>query len=392
VDVLIAGAGPAGSIAALVLARAGVRVRLVDRARFPRAKLCGDTLNPGALAILDRLGLGDEVRTRALPLRGMLVTGPGGTEVRGDYGAPYTGVALSRRELDLLLVSAAARAGAIVDEGRVARHALVEDGRVVGLHLATGTVGEAVRATVSVAADGRPSTVAFALGLARYAARPQRWACGASYAGVSGLSDRGEMHVRRDGYLGIAPLPGGLANVCVVREWRRGVTPPLAGDFLGQAIAADPVLKARFADAVRVGEVTTLGPLAVDADGAGMPGLLLAGDAAGFIDPMTGDGMRFALRGGELAAQAALETLTTGVSAHQQLTRWRSREFAGKWRFNRALRALAASPTGVSVAAAVAARWDGPVRPLIAMAGDVGLARREAARSAAHIAVCEAAR
>ena len=56
-DVLIAGAGPAGAIAAMVLARAGARVLVLDRARFPRDKLCGDTLNPGALAVLERLGL-----------------------------------------------------------------------------------------------------------------------------------------------------------------------------------------------------------------------------------------------------------------------------------------------------------------------------------------------
>ena len=65
-DVLVVGAGPAGSIAALVLARAGVRVRLIDRAAFPRDKLCGDTLNPGALSMLDRLGIGATLRvTRA---------------------------------------------------------------------------------------------------------------------------------------------------------------------------------------------------------------------------------------------------------------------------------------------------------------------------------------
>src|SRR5215204_137217 len=97
-DVLIAGAGPAGAIAALVLARAGVRVTLVDRARFPRDKLCGDTINPGALNILRRLGI-EHVTDGGLPVRGMLVSGDG-VKVTGAYDDGQWGIAISRRILD----------------------------------------------------------------------------------------------------------------------------------------------------------------------------------------------------------------------------------------------------------------------------------------------------
>jgi flavin-dependent dehydrogenase len=237
-------------------------------------------------------------------------------------------------------------------------------------------------ARVVIAADGRRSRLAQACNLARFARAPKRWAYGAYFTEVAGLGPRGEMHVRPDGYLGVAPLPGGLANVCVVREQagagrraRGAADVTRAEDVIATAIAADDALRARFAGARQAGPATVLGPLAVEAAAAGCPGLLLAGDAAGFVDPMTGDGLRFALRGGELAAEAALDELASGTAAFERLHRARMREFAGKWRVNRALRALVASPRGVQIAALVAGHWSAPVRGLIGIAGDVQLAR-----------------
>ena len=84
-EVLIVGGGPAGAIAALVLARAGVRVRVLDRARFPRFKLCGDSVNPGALSILSRLDLAAVVEG-ALAVDGMIVTSETGARCEGRYG------------------------------------------------------------------------------------------------------------------------------------------------------------------------------------------------------------------------------------------------------------------------------------------------------------------
>ena len=135
------------------------------------------------------------------------------------------------------------------------------------------------------------------------------------------------------------------------------------------------MLRPRFARARQVSEVTSLGPLAVDGVTAGYPGLLLAGDAAGFVDPMTGDGLRFAVRGGELAAEAALEELSTGAPACGTLWKARAREFGPKWRINRGLRTLVNSPRAVGVAARVAKRWSSPVRLLVRLAGDVHLVR-----------------
>jgi flavin-dependent dehydrogenase len=373
IDVLIAGAGPAGAVAATVLARGGARVLVLERARFPRHKLCGDTLNPGALAILDRLGLA-HVTAGALPLDGMIVTGDAGVSVIGRYDA-FQGRSLSRRYLDQALADAAAGAGAQIDEEVLVQGPLLDGSdaapTVAGL-LIKGRDGRAlqVRARMVIAADGRYSRVGRALRLSHSAPHPRRWAIGAYFSGVTGLTRLGEMHVRRTHYLGVAPLPDGIANACVV-------SPRLPGgslaDVLRHALLADPMLRERFADARMEGDPMCLGPLAIDCPTAGAPGLLLAGDAAGFVDPMTGDGLRFAFRGAELAALEALTTLERGggADAHLRLAAARARDFARKWRFNRTLRMLVAHPHAVRAAGYAAALAPRTLQRAIRYAGDV---------------------
>jgi menaquinone-9 beta-reductase len=376
VEVLIAGAGPAGAVAATILARAGVRVLLVDRARFPREKLCGDTLNPGTVALLDRLGLARRMEPQALHITGMIVSGPGGVQVRAQYDSAAAGRSLTRRDLDAALLGAAIDAGARFEEGVSVRAPLLCAGRL-GPEVRGATIvgrdGRAIRlpAAVTIAADGRRSTLGFALQLTRHPRRPRRWAVGGYFENVGGLTSNGEMHVRPGHYLGVAPLPGGLANACLVTSDRRGFDDPLRR--LREALAADRALAGRFAAARPIAPASTLGPLAVDTTASGMPGLLLAGDAAGFIDPMTGDGLRFAIRGAELAAQGALEVLQHGAAdAHVRLARRRAREFGRKWRLNRALRVLVDSEAGVRIGGATAIIAPGLIRALVRAAGDVG--------------------
>src|ERR1700741_1663346 len=106
-DVLIVGAGPAGAVAATVLARSGARVHIVDRSRFPRDKLCGDTVNPGTLGLLRRLGLAERLDARGLAIDGMILTGTGGISVKAPYPDGLQGRALIRRELDWSLLQQA---------------------------------------------------------------------------------------------------------------------------------------------------------------------------------------------------------------------------------------------------------------------------------------------
>jgi menaquinone-9 beta-reductase len=368
-DVIVVGAGPAGAIAALVLARAGARVRVFDRAQFPRFKLCGDSVNPGALDLLARLGLAATV-DGGLPVDGMVVTSPSGTRLEGRYGGGRQGRMISRQTLDYRLLTAARAAGAIVEEGVLVQAPVVEDGVVIGVKAGTERPS-VLRASLVIAADGAASRLARARHLARHARRPRRWAVGAYFhvATVESACRFGEMHLRDERYIGIAPLPGGVTNACVVTADRGALREPAR--LLCETLGADPQLAERFAQARMITRPVCLGPLAVDAAACGAPGLLLAGDAAGFIDPMTGDGLHFALRGGELAAHAALSALEDGrADAHVRLECMRRQTFRSKWRFNRALRALAASPLAMRLASRGADWAPGWVEQTIRYAGD----------------------
>lgn len=384
-DVVVAGAGPAGSIAATLLARAGARVLLLDRARFPREKLCGDTVNPGTVARLRALSLAGWIETHGLAVEGMLVTGPSGIRIEGRYPPPLLGRAARRTDLDYWLLCQAIGAGVRFEERVTVRRALVAPQhhgpcatRVAGVLVDTPTSrGVSLAARITIAADGRRSPLAFGLGLASHPQRPRRWAIGGHFESVSDNSALGEMHIKTNGYIGVAPLPDGLTNVCVVTS-QPAIRPMSDPEkTLRAAIDGDAQLRDRFLRAHSVAPTMVLGPLAVDVSAAAVPGLLFAGDAAGFVDPMTGDGLRFAVQGAELAADAAIEILATGRStAHASLVGRRRAAFARKLRFNRVLRRIVDSPFSLRLAEACASRAPALILPLINIAGDCGLAVR----------------
>jgi len=335
-DVAVVGAGPAGSATALLLARAGARVLLVDRARFPREKPCSEYLSPESTRVLERLGpevLAAVAAASPAQLTGMKVVAPSGTGVVGRFET--FSFALPRTRFDAILRNAAEAAGVEVRE-RVRVEELVYDGGAVG-GLIARDVGrgtrDAYRARVVVGADGLRSIVARRLGMV-HTAGPRRMAFTAHVADVHDVHDLGEMHVGRPGYVGLGPIGDAVTTVALVvplAEARRG-------DRFFAELNRFPGIAGRF-DARRiVRRVLATGPFArwsrrpVAAGGGG--GALLVGDAADFFDPFTGQGIYSALRGAELAASAILDTLTTGASL-RQYARARRREFTGKWLLER---------------------------------------------------------
>jgi flavin-dependent dehydrogenase len=214
-----------------------------------------------------------------------------------------------------------------------------------------------LRGDVVIGADGLRSIVARRLGLARTWRWPRRLAIVAHYHGVGGVGDTVELHVEPDGFVGIADV--GLGTTTVAAVFPRQTAPAWAGDagaFLRTWLASVPQLAPRFGTAVPDGPARVTGPFASHARRAWAPGILLAGDAADFFDPFTGEGIYAALRGGELAADAAAALLDGEAEAGRAYDAARRREFGGKWAveylvgvgvawpavMNRATRALAA--------------------------------------------------
>ena len=326
-DAIVVGTGPAGSATAAHLARAGAAVAMVERARHPRPKACAEYASPRIVEELLRLGLPPDRWTgNAVALDGMeLHVGGWVARIRyEDRRRARTAWGVDRRSFDALLASHAATSGAVLREG-VQAIGLVEDGRRVrGVRIrAIDGSTATLHASFVIGADGARSTVARLVGVERPVAYPRRVGLVAHYSAAKGLRDHGEMHVGDGYYVGLAPTPGDELNV--------GMALPLDGRGSADArfaAALDglPEVVARLSGSRRIGPIRGAAPIGHRVANVAGPGWLLVGDAAGFVDPFTGEGIHRALRSARAAATAIIGAGDVGAAYRAE----RRRAFAAK--------------------------------------------------------------
>ncbi len=318
-DVLVIGAGPGGSALANRLALDGFEVRLADKKTFPREKPCGEFLSPQCEPYLEALGIDAPLAALGpLLVRGMRLHGYG-AEVLGRFrrlsGQPASashGIGIRRERFDMLLCDAAEAAGA----EWMPRHEFVsllrnDDGRVTGAVLRAAD-GHEVRceARFVVGADGVHSRVARALGVQRQTKWLDRFALVTHFAGVAPMATA-EVHLFPDGFFAATTIDGGEFSVNLILP-RSALRTREAADwdgFVAQHVAKHPALAARLVGARRTSAWRGIGPLAYSTTRQTMPGIALVGDACGYVDPLTGEGIYFALFGARALGDAITESL-----------------------------------------------------------------------------------
>jgi geranylgeranyl reductase family protein len=309
-DVLVVGAGPAGCVAAVELARQGADVLVVDRSQFPREKICGDGLLEDSLRILESVGLSSAVKEKAHTIRSILFVAPNGTEceLEGDF---YT---LPRKELDALLLDEACKAGAQFQGGITVSEPHIQNGSCVGA-LGLDEEGQEIRiaARLVLLATGANARILRVFGVLQ---NRNHSAIGLrGYFRLTETIDESSMVVVYDkrllpGYGWMFPLGQGIFNVgCGIFLDGRKRMPRFGQNLTGFYKSIQPL--ARYLQMAEQIAPIRAAPMRTGFQGARAhaPGLLVVGEALGLTFPFIGEGVSSALESGRVAASVALEAL-----------------------------------------------------------------------------------
>jgi geranylgeranyl reductase family protein len=341
VDIAIIGAGPAGAATAIALARRGYAVALIEKKSFPREKLCGDFINPINWPVFRELGV--EGRVLAQPhseVTGFRITTARGHEAAAPFksagGQPSFGVGMRRALLDQVLSQRAAELGAMLHLGcRVERIIRTKEAWRIE------SSEESWLAKFLIGADGRNSWVAQQLGLSRHPVNGR--AVGFQSRLRSSCADRRqiEIHLFPGGYAGVVGVGDGTITLGVAID-KAELAHEGGVEFLfAKVLAQNPHLKDILERSEASGELRSVYPVHFPKRRAATENALLVGDAARVSEPMTGEGVYFAMRSGLLAAASidlALSNKNLAVAALAAYERSCRRTFRSRLALNSFLR------------------------------------------------------
>lgn len=341
-DVIVVGAGPGGSSTAAYLGRAGMKTLLLDKAKFPRDKTCGDALSGKSMTVVRELGLEKEIEKRPhARIGGVLFSSPSGhvasipfpkTDPNRKGGRGYC---MRRMHTDYMFFSAAKKTKNVDTlEKFQATEVVIENGYAVGVKAIDLNSKDRkqveFRANVVVGADGVNSIVARSV-LGEKATLDPKHSCDAVrayYDGISGMTGDIEIHFFESiqpGYFWIFPLEDGKANVGLglvssdLQKRIKGGQKNLIG-MLNDAIANEPIIKDRFKNAKPEGQITGWRlPFGSKRRQAAGNGWVLVGDAASLVDPFSGEGVGNATTAGRLASQQIAEAIKEGDVSQKRL-------------------------------------------------------------------------
>ena len=371
-DVAIVGAGPAGSSAAIMLARKGYSVALLDRRFFPREKLCGDYVSPLNWPLFERLGVAREILSLDhQKVTAFRISSFSGAQAALDFpradGPPPFGLGISRFYLDNLLAERAQREGASVKQG-LGLGSLSRDHGEWSVTFGGSSAEARLQARVLIGADGRNSRVAHRLGLARTAhGRGGAVAFQLYLRALGGLGGEVQIHLFPGGYAGLVGLGSGMTNLCLAVDSKVKRDLPIEA-ILEDRLCRNPHLRKLLREAEIVGNARSAYPVYFSPRRSYGDGFLLAGDAACVTEPVTGEGIYFALKSGLLAARAADLALASGDLSAQRLSVYHEacrRDFSFRRGINRLLRALVYRPALLGPLIRLSSGTSFPIGPLV---------------------------
>ncbi len=321
-DIIIVGGSVAGACSAIALAPEGYRILLLDRAIFPRDKACGEGIMPQGVAVLESLGVLPEILAHgAVKARGMRYRNLRGQSARADF--PPCGEEISfclvirRLHLDhLLLRRAESFPNVTVRQGFKVTEVIQENWvvrGVVGQSVHGRAEREAFHAPLTIGADGRNSVFHATCGLTKTYLPRRRFGVTGHVGGVEGIGPYVEVLLHPHGECYIAPCGGDVHLVALLLEEK--AMPYFSRDLRQRYIEflkSVGDLRERASCSELAGDVFAIGPLGFTVVPIHRPGFLLVGDSAGFLDPITGEGMTLALKSVQAAVPLIKEAFAAG--------------------------------------------------------------------------------